>query len=47
MHSRATSTGLTAYQGIISNVVAMQSFGAAFPDLYTNALLTVGIPAFK
>jgi len=36
-------TGLTVRQGIISNVVAMESFGAAFPDLYTNVLLTVSM----
>lgn len=28
-------------QGVVSNVLAIESFGAAFPDIYMNATLKV------
>jgi hypothetical protein len=36
-------TRLTAHQGVVSNVLAIESFGAKFPAIYTNATLKVRV----
>jgi len=36
-------TRLTAHQGVVSNVLAIESFGAKFPGIYTDAALKVRV----
>jgi hypothetical protein len=34
---------LTTHQGVVSNVLAIESFGAKFPAIYTDATLKVRV----